>query len=118
MFTCVCLSGGGGGQEGAPVEAKAPRVSLSVRLRGAKAGPPQLEPLTSLLERETSDSTEATARQSSFSSFTLNPQKHCGALLQGSRVQKWRRRFALTGFFRAGLCFYIFHQTLSLSSSV
>lgn len=36
---------------------------------GAKAGPPQLEPEASLLERETSDSTEATARQSSFSSF-------------------------------------------------
>lgn len=49
----LCLPEGGGACWSRSTESVAERP-----FKGAKAGPPQLEPLTSLLERETSDSTE------------------------------------------------------------
>lgn len=64
---CVCVS---------LVEAEALKSVAERPFKGAKAGPPQLEPLTSLLERETSDSTEATARQSSFFLHSLQKENN------------------------------------------
>lgn len=50
-------------REGAPAEARSTESVAERPFKEAKAGPPQLGPLESLLERETSHSTEATARQ-------------------------------------------------------
>lgn len=62
-------------ERGGTCSSRSTKSAAERPFKGAKAGPPQLEPLTSLLEREASDSTEATARQSSFSSFTKKKEK-------------------------------------------
>lgn len=83
---------------------KAPRVQLR---RVAKAGPPQLEPLPSLLEREPSDSTEQQGK-STFSSFIRN--KNSGVFIQGIALSVYN-----VANINAYICFCFFSLGWTLS---